>query len=314
MIGRDPNLKVSTADDGFHPPSSDDVTWIETMWFPFWVPEEGISASVRVWFSPNVRTEAGVGQQGGAVAGWKGASQGLFGDRWAEAFRPDPNLLDLQVGSGLSIECLTPLEHYRIRHSGPHSSLSLEFEAMMPPNPVAPEESPGMFAGHFEQSGHVTGELVIRERKISIDCYSIRDRSWGPRQMPEELRLGNSHGACEDFAFFTYVNPTPDGVEKITSGYLLCDGVEAAIVEGIRETELRDGLPVSVKIEAVDATGRALRARGTCRNVMASNAGNGVYAVLNLIEWLHEDGRVSWGENHDVWSETAWLAAGRPKL
>lgn len=47
---------------------------------------------------------------------------------------------------------------------------------------------------------------------------------------------------------------------------------------------------------------------------MASNAGNGVYAVLNLIEWVHEDGRITWGENHDVWSEKAWLAAGRPKL
>ena len=48
-------------------------------------------------------------------------------------------------------------------------------------------------------------------------------------------------------------------------------------------------------------------------NVMASNAGNGVYAVLNLVRWEHAGG-VCWGENHDVWSETAWLAAGRPRL
>ena len=132
--------------------------------------------------------------------------------------------------------------------------------------------------------------------------------------MPDELRLGNAYGTSEGRGFFTYVNPTPDGIERITSGYLFEDGVEATIVDGVRESRLRDGLPVAVQIEAVDAAGRTLRAKGECRNVMASNAGNGVYAVLNLVEWIHGDGRVSWGENHDVWSESAWLAAGRPRL
>lgn len=215
--------------------------------------------------------------------------------------------------SRLHIECLAPLTHYRLRHTGPHSSLDLDFAAIMPANPVAPEESPGMFAGHFEQPGRVTGEVRYRDRSLTIDCYSIRDRSWGPRRMPDELRLGNAHGTAEGFGFFTYVNPTPAGVERITSGYLLRDGVEATIVEGVRETKLRDGLPVSVRLEATDAAGRTLTARGDCVNAMASNAGNGVYAVLNLIRWEHEGG-VCWGENHDVWSEAAWLAAGRPKL
>jgi len=307
MIGRDAGLVVTAADDAFHVPTTSDPSWIETMWFPFWVPEESISGSVRVWFSPNA------GQQGGNVAGWQGESRGLFGDRWSEDFAADPDLLDLRAGKGLQIECLTPLTDYRLQHAGPHSSLDLVFRAIMPPNPVAPEESPGMFAGHFEQPGHVTGSLSFHDQRLAIDCYSIRDRSWGPRQMPEELRLGNAHGTAQDFGFFTYVNPTPDGVERITSGYLLLDGVQAVIVEGVRETELRDGLPVSVRLEATDAAGRVLRARGECVNVMASNAGNGVYAVLNLVRWQHEGG-VCWGENHDVWSETAWLAAGRPKL
>ena len=68
------------------------------MWFPFWVPEQSLSGSVRVWFSPNA------GQQGGAVAGWQGDSKGLFGDRWTEDFTERPDLCDLRVGSGLHIE------------------------------------------------------------------------------------------------------------------------------------------------------------------------------------------------------------------
>ncbi len=307
MIGRDPKLIVTEDDDAYHPPTSETPSWIETMWFPFWVPEEDLSASVRVWFSPNA------GQQGAAVAGWRGQSHGLFGDRWTERFEDAPNLRDLELERGLHIECLEPLTRYRIRHQTDTVHLDVEFNAIMPPNPVPPEESPGMFAGHLEQPGRVKGELSFRGNAFQIDCYSIRDRSWGPRQMPDELRLGNAHGTAEDFGFFTYVNPTPDGTEQITSGYLLQDGVEARIVSGVRETQWRDGLPFSARLTATDAAGRALRAEGECMNVMASNAGNGVYAVLNLVRWEHEHG-VAWGENHDVWSEKAWLAAGRPKL
>jgi hypothetical protein len=307
MIGRDPKLVVTPADDAFHSPTTQDPSWIETMWFPFWIPDQSLSGSVRVWFSANA------GKQGGAVAGWQGESRGVFGDRWNEEFKAAPDLLDLELASGLHIECVSPLVRYRVRHESRDLNLDFVFDAIMKPNPVAPEESPGMFAGHFEQAGRVVGEVTSRGKTLSIDCHSIRDRSWGPRRMPEELRLGNAHGTAAGFGFFLYVNPTPDGVERITSGYLLRDGVEAAIVDGVRETELREGLPVAVRLEATDAAGRVLQAQGECVNVMASNAGNGVYAVLNLVKWRLEGG-VCWGENHDVWSETAWLAAGRPKL
>lgn len=307
MIGRDPGLKVLESDDAFHVPTLDDPSWVETVWFPFHVPAESISGSVRLWWSANA------GQQGGAVAGWCGNSEPLFGDRWSEAYTAPPDLLALRVGERVAIDRLEPLARYRIRHTGPHSTLDLTFDAIMPPNPVAPEESPGMFAGHFEQPGRVSGRLRLEDRELEIDCYTIRDRSWGPRSMPDELRLGNAHGTADGTGFFLYVNPTAEGVERITSGYWLRDGVAAALVDGVRETELRDGMPVAVSFEAVDAAGRTLRARGACKNVMASNAGNGVYAVLNLVRWETEAG-VLWGENHDVWSENAWLSAGRPKL
>lgn len=307
MIGRDPKLVVTEADDAFHPPTSADPSWIETMWFPFWLPETETSGSLRLWWSANA------GQQGGAVAGWQGDSSPLFGDRWSEDFTEPPDLRGLRIGDRVRIDCLEPLTRYRLRHEGPNSRLDLTFDAIMPPNPVAPEESPGMFAGHLEQPGHVTGTVEFGGRTQTVDCHSIRDRSWGPRSMPDELRLGNAHGTAEGRGFFLYVNPTPDGVERITSGYWLNEGVAAAIVEGVRTTELRDGMPVSVRVEALDASGRSLRAQGECRNVMASNAGNGVYAVLNLVRWEMDEGEC-WGENHDVWSEKAWLAAGRPRL
>ncbi len=307
MIGRDPRLVVRAIDDAFHPPDTDDPAWIETMWFPFFVPDESLSASVRVRISPNL------GELEATIAGWRGDSQGVFGDRLTESLAGAPDLLDLHVCDRLHITCEEPLTRYRLRHEGPHSALDLEFRAVMPPNPVAPEASPGMFAGHFEQPGRIAGRLEMHGRTIEVDCHTIRDRSWGPRRMPERLRLGNAYATAEGFGFFAYVNPAPDGRETITHGYLLREGVEAALVHGRRETTLRDGMPVAVRIEAEDAAGRCLEVAGECVNTMASNAGNGVYAVLNLVRW-QQGASICWGENHDVWSESDWIAAGRARL
>ena len=307
MIGRDPHLVVSPDDDAFHAPETDDPAWIETMWFPFFVPDESLSASIRVRISPNL------GELEATVAGWRGDSQGVFGDRIRETLEGPPDLCSLRLGGRLDIDCVEPLARYRLRYTGPHSEIDFEFQAIMQPNPVAPEASPGMFAGHFEQPGRVVGTLAIQGRQMEVDCHTIRDRSWGPRRMPERVRLGNAYATAEGFGFFAYVKPSPDGREAITHGYLLDGGVEAALVGGRRETTLRDGMPVAVRVEAEDAVGRRLEIVGECVNTMASNAGNGVYAVLNLVRWQHGSS-VCWGENHDVWSESDWLAAGRQRL
>jgi hypothetical protein len=307
MIGSDPSLSVSTEDDAFHPPDSDDPSWIETMWFPFWLPEEGITVHVRVWFSPNA------GKQGGAVSAWRGAGHDLFADAWTEAFTPSPDLLDLRLARGLRIECLESLQRYRIRHASDAVELDVVFEASMAAHPVAPEESPGMFQGHLEQPGRVRGTLRFDGQSHEIDCHSVRDRSWGPRVARSNLRIGNAHGTAEGFGFFVYVNPDAEGIEHITTGYLLANGVAARITSGLRQTHWHDEVPAALEIAVRDAAGRAFSTRGECVNHAARNAGNGVYAVLNLVRWEH-DGGIAWGENHDVWSEAAWLAAGRPRL
>ena len=42
---------------------------------------------------------------------------------------------------------------------------------------------PFLKGAHFDQAGHVTGTMVLQGEEIPIDCYSVRDRSWGPRPM-----------------------------------------------------------------------------------------------------------------------------------
>jgi len=69
-----------------------------------------------------------------------------------------------------------------------------------------------------------------------------------------------------------------------------------------------------VTIDAYDALDRHLIVRGRCVNRQALDAGHDLYAVLNLVEWTADDGQVAWGENHDIWSKSDWLATGRAPL
>lgn len=317
--GNDPRLSVSPADDDFHRPTSADPSWIETVWFPLWIPEQGISVYARVWFRPNA------GEQGGAVHAWRGTGEMLAYDGWTEKFEGFGDLRALELPRGFSLRCEAPLARYRIRHESPRIALDVVFEARMEANPVAPEASPGMFLGHLEQAGRVRGRVRIGEREHVVDCGSVRDRSWGPRAMRSDLRLGNAHGTSRaGDAFFAYVNPDAAGREAVTSGYLLRDGRAAHVVSGLRTTEWEGNFPKVVRLALRDAIGRTARFVGHAANRQAVDAGQEIYAVLNLIRWTHDDAQTGsasvspdldlWGENHDIWSRTAWLAAGRTAL
>lgn len=309
IVGNPPEPSVVPEDDGFHPPTSDDPTWIETAWFPFWLPDLDTSVHVRVWFRPNE------GVQGGAVSAWRGENRYLAYDAWTAELTAPPDLRDLRTADGFHLECLEPLEAYRIRHRTDALELDLTFRALMEPNPVAPEESPGMFDGHLEQPGRVQGRVRLRDHWHDVDSASVRDRSWGPRTMRPGLRLGNAHGTAVDGnAFFVYVNPDPDGRDAITGGYWQVDGQAARLVAGERRTELDGDFPTAVVVDATDALGRRLVVRGECRNRQSVDAGNDLYAVLNLVRWDLGGGAVAWGENHDIWSRTDWIAAGRAPL
>jgi hypothetical protein len=309
ILGNPTDPVVTPADDGMHPPTSADPTWIETAWFPFWLPERDTSVHVRVWFRANE------GVQGGAVSAWTGENRYLAHDGWTDELGDLPDLRDLHLANGFRLECLEPLGAYRIRHRAEAVELDVTFRSVMEPNPVAPEESPGMFDGHFEQPGRIEGRLRLRDEWFDVEAATVRDRSWGPRTMRPGLRLGNAHGTAADGrAFFVYVNPDPDGRDVITGGYWWDGGVAARLVSGQRVTRLDGDFPAEVTIDATDASGRRLHASGDCRNRQSVDAGHGLYAVLNLVRWDLGAGEPAWGENHDIWSQQDWVAAGRAPL
>jgi hypothetical protein len=296
--------------DAFHPVTSDDAAWIETLWFPFWIPERDMTVYPRVVFQPNG------GSYGGSVAVWSGANQLHFEGPLAgrfERLEDLGDLRDLRLPGGLSVQCLAPGSRYRLAYEHIDCAFDLEFDALAEPDYPAPEDSPGMFAGHLDQHGRVTGLFRLGQEKFAVDCGSVRDRSWGPRVVRSDLRLGNAHATGQRDAFFAYIQEDEQGRDAIHGGSLLRGGQHAALVSGVRTTEWEDGWPAGVHIQAIDTLGRSLEVHGSCRNRRAVVANPELYAVLNLVEW--RDGETPlWGENHDVWSRSAWLSAGRDPL
>jgi hypothetical protein len=296
--------------DGFHPVTSDDEAWIETVWFPFWIPERGLTVYPRVVFQPNS------GQYRGSVAVWSGADELLYEaplagqfSQWAEL----GDLRDLSLPGGLRFECLRPGERYRVRYEQPECAFDIDFSALGPPAYPDPGDSPGMFAGHLDQHGRVTGSVQLAGESLSVDCWTVRDRSWGPRVVRNDLRLGNAHATGAEQAFFAYLQQDEAGRERVRGGTHWVGGEERTLVAGERTTTWQDGWPASLRIEATDSRGDRLCAEGRCLNRRAVVANPELYAVLNLVSW-EVDGARLWGENHDVWSRTAWVSAGRAPL
>jgi len=303
---------VSTHDehDGFHPVRSDDAAWIETLWLPFWVMERDLSVYVRVVFQPNA------GRYRGSVAVWSGDDRLHFEGALSGSFDSLESLGDLrslELPGGLRHDCLEPARRYGLRYAHEACSIEAVFEALTEPEYPPPEDSPGMFAGHLDQHGRMSGRMRLGREELEIECGTVRDRSWGPRVVRSDLRLGNAHGTGRDEAFFAYIQGNEEGEEKVVGGSLWREGVSARLVDGLRRIEWSGDWPARVRIQARDALGRSLEAEGRCRNRRAVVANPELYAVLNLVEWTLGDRRLE-GENHDVWSRQAWLAAGREPL
>ena len=296
--------------DRFHPVTSDDPAWIETIWFPFFVPEAALTTYARVVFQPNGKCYAG------SVAIWSGANALRFEAPFEGRFDTLDalgDLRDLALPGGLALRCEASAERYRVHYEHPDCQIDVVFEATTPPEYPPADDSPGMFAGHLDQHGRVTGSLRVGGDRYAVDCGSVRDRSWGPRVVKSDLRLGNAHATGDADAFFAYLQQDADGTECVTGGTLHREGRATRLVRGTRTTRWDGNWPAQVEIEAEDAEGRLLRASGNCLNRRAVIANPELYAVLNLVEW-RSDGALLYGENHDVWSRSAWLAAGRAPL
>lgn len=316
----DETIRFSAADDELHPFGSK-PDWTETVWFSFNVPERALGG----WLYVQVRPNLGICSGGAFVYG-----PGCWSP-WEQPYNaylhylplPVPlDLRDVTFPNGVSVKVVEPGMVYDLAYRfRDHDEFvaDLRFEGLTPPVPHVQGAPPFVGSSHYDQHGRVTGEMVLHGETIAVDCFAVRDRSWGRR--PE--RVGRSVGRLSyvfgttsvDEGFLVFTTPA-DGdqtaeVEHLSSGYLFRGGVLRRLVGATRRNR-RDpatGGVERIEFEAVDTDGRELVVVGDAVSRMGLMTGG---LCINTLMAFTVDGggptRHGWGEDQDVWSAARFAA------
>ena len=302
---------VTPADEYFHA-KTDDPFWNESGWFSLNVAEAELSGFIYVNHRPNMGYSlAGIGL-------WDPSGKHTYDSLWHDyELHPTPDgseMFDFSIENGLQIECVEPLERYRFVYKRGDCAADLTWHAILTPHDSGlPEGWADQGKGHYAQTGRIEGSLSVDGRSFTVDAYSLRDHSWGPRHHGNTTRGGFDWGIASDQNLFiiqglTDRPPDDDPVigtrEKVLSGLYVKDGVRALLTSGTRTVVERAdaGYPTRVVVDAVDETGRELHAEGRCVNRLGF-----LYPYTFwwwcLTDWEF-DGIHAWGEEQDFYNAT----------
>jgi hypothetical protein len=186
-----------TNHEQMHPTGSEGA-WSESYYFNFVDPTSKIGAFSRMGFRP--------------ADGWADALHVLYLDGKRVAFTYGRRSIgadlteydgDLKVGD-LQIDCLAPHKTWSIRFDGPAqdiqdaavlltrsklrpegwfepASLAMNLTFDCATEPHFADTGEGSTSGHFEQSGRVSGNIILGDKTWQVEGYGVRDKSWGPR-------------------------------------------------------------------------------------------------------------------------------------
>jgi hypothetical protein len=299
-------------DDDFHDEVLTDRWWeTETQWFSWNIPERKMGGWVYSQARPNANLCNGgvwVWDDTGSYAWELPYHVHYSGLRLPP--RPERDLRDFRWPTGAHVRVQEPLSRYEIDYADEGGlQLQLVFDAIMAPNPHPLGVAPFQKGIHFDQAGHLTGEMALEGERIAIDCYSVRDRSWGPRpagpsRKAHDWGVGYSFGtASPDEAFLVYSIPSA-AEDTVTCGYLIRNGIYAHILDGSRTVviDADTGFITHMTIDAVDDAGRSLHAIGNAVSRHWQGRGGDT-----LLHWSW-DGAAGWGEDQSRYSKGTWKA------
>lgn len=295
---------LTSEDDFFHAPTTPERWWSETYWFSFDDPARNISGT----FYPLLRKNLDIASL--TVAIWAPGQSTVWSAPYYRShwhLKPPEftgNQMDFE---GLRYEVLEPLQAYRVRYQDANVfSADLTVEGIT--DNFVPIATPDR--GHWDQPTRVAGSLEFHGKRIEIDCFGMRDRSWGPRLDDVSARATYLYGISAESSFLLVTQLGGDA--PFTMGYFERDGQRGAIVRAEVSADRDDNHRVtSVHITAEDEHGRVLETTGTPKNHIAKQASPGYFAWMSMITW-DIDG--VFGEFQDVYSPDRLSAANCEKL
>lgn len=306
-----PPTTFTPEDDDFH--AATDETWFtEACWFSFHVPERKLSS----WLYGFVRPNVGICTASVFVYDETGSApyEALFHEhQQAQPLPRDRDLRDFRFPEGYQVKMLEPMHRYQLSYQKADLiSVDLKFEEIMEPHQFSKDSDQfgtrGSNHAHFDQFGHLTGTLVLRGESIPVDCYSIRDRSWGPRTDSTPAyasRLCYDYGCTRDgngfCTFSTQSEVGEGGSSAINHGFWLNNGKRLQVVEGVRTIERNARHPWATKVvlELLDVEGNRHRAVGRELSHFLFTPARWITSIT-FMEW-DIDGKKGWGEDQDLW-------------
>lgn len=317
---------ITPDDVDFHRPPTDDFRWCETNPFLFHIPDACISGSLYTVARPLVGVcMSDVTIVDRIAPAWE---QQLYVDN--QQHLPCPkSLRDYTLPNGLHVEALKPLEHYRATYEGiDDTRIELEFRALMAPydmndpamDPLASLRAKNgwseAFGGHFEITGRVTGELVVRGQRHVIDCIDTLDRSWGPRPERDNASVIWLHGSFGErltihvLAGFDPAHGAAFG--PLISGYVLEDGAVHGLTHVTGRSERHGIFPMSTLVRATDRRGKVYEMTGAAMNATPWAPCPAVVYTQCLMRW-NLAGEIGYGLQQDVMSR-AYLTRNRDRM
>jgi len=286
-------MSLTPQDDFFHTPTNDERWWSETYWFSFDDPERGLSGT----FYPLLRSNLDIAAL--TVAIWAPEQSTAW---TAPYYRGHWHLKPPEFSGNrmqierLAYEVLEPLQAYRVTYddSGVFSA-DLTIRGITENHVIT--ASPD--SGHWDQPTSVQGWLEFHGRRVDLDCFGMRDRSWGPRLDDASARASYTYAINGEASFLIVTRIGLDS--EMSMGYLEQDGKRGRI-SGAEISVERDeqNRIANIRITAEDELGRTLETRGIPRNHLAKQASPGYFAWMSMIEW--DFGGKSFGQFQDVWS------------
>ena len=319
-------------DDRFHR-RNDDPYWNESSWISFMVPQHNINGMVYFYHRPNMSHSAG-----GPVL-WDGNGEEIYDCLYwdwdtVQPLPPGCDMNDFTLENGLTVELVEPLKELKLRYKRQvgykpeECELDLTWRAIMEPQEMKRTEkgeiNPGILdwlvdegvgelsVAHWEQPGRITGTVRVNDQTYEVDCFSIRDHTWGPRPLHDMPRGGYLWGIESDRDHFLVCaisdlphekDPIEGTTEPVVAGWYMKDGVKGNLVSGTRRCVERgpDGRPLREVVDAVDDLGRELHVEGGNRTWMKWTGYSHLYIWWGLAEWNY-NGRTALGEGIDYWT------------
>lgn len=244
--------------------------WAETLFFPVNIPGTTISGGLYVLTRPVL-----------GVAMCSVTFMDRLGHLWEEQAYIDnqqhlpcpETMADFTLPNGFSHKAIEPLKHHHVIYEGiDDTRCDIEFFGLHEPydchdpamDPLAAKRMGSStwdkaFAGHYELTYHMKGELTLRGKRYEIDSVDTGDRSWGPRVERDNGAFVWWHASFgKDLTVHVMTQHElhkSNRLGEIISGYVLDKGKIYGLVACEGQQEYNKAVPMSGQLEVVDERG-----------------------------------------------------------